>query len=136
MVFSGYELRVTAFVFSNLELQTSNFPAFTESPMAGPPPAENFKPLTLSTRQQEHHSHSDRNTILNLFKYNGLFAVGHIAGDLNTAVDGTRVHHDYLFWKAVEDLFIETIKHGVLPQRWKIFDVLPFQLYAEHICNI
>ena len=55
---------------------------------------------TLSQQIDYRHAHS--NTILNLIEYDALIAVGYIAGDFYSAIDGARVHDNDFLGKAVE----------------------------------
>lgn len=46
--------------------------------------------------QQIDYRHAHGNTILNLIEYDALVAVGYVAGDFYSAIDGARVHDNNL----------------------------------------
>ena len=53
-------------------------------------------------RQQIDYRHAHSNTVFDLIENDALVAVGYVAGDFYSAVDGARVHDNDFLGKAVE----------------------------------
>ena len=63
--------------------------------------------------QQVNNCHTNGNTIFNLIENNALVAVGNIAGDFDSTIDGPGVHHHDFFREAIQKFFVQAILHAV-----------------------
>jgi hypothetical protein len=79
--------------------------------------------------------HANSHTVSHLVRDHRLRAIGHLAGDLETADHGTGMHHDGLRRTDTQPLTVQLIAGGVLIQ----VDVDPSQplfLNAKHHYNL
>src|SRR5690606_20729319 len=72
--------------------------------------------LQFTSTEQVQGSHSYSDPVFHLLQDNRLLAVGHIAVNFHTSVNGAGVHDDYFFPEPVEQAFFDPVSQVVLPE--------------------